>query len=34
MGSRFEAVRGDVLIGRERILHDARSHLEMMQDEL
>lgn len=33
IGSRFEAVRGEVVTGRERILRDARSHLEMMQDE-
>lgn len=34
IGCRFEAVRGDILTGRERILRDARSHLEMMQEEL
>jgi hypothetical protein len=34
IGCRFEAVHSDILTGRERILRDARSHLEMMQEEL
>jgi hypothetical protein len=34
IGCRFEAVRSDILMGRERILRDARSHLEMMEEEL
>ena len=34
IGCRFEAVRNDIITGRERILCDARGHLEMMQEEL
>jgi hypothetical protein len=34
IGCRFEAVRSDILMGRERILRDARSHLEIMHEEL
>ena len=34
IGCKFETVRDDVLASRKRILRDARSHLEMMQEEL